>query len=86
MNTIKDRLKTLKSKEWLWINAPNLQFMLTGTKQACIKKDGTIQLIYTDGTTEEAKDMAYLQTQDADNPSLFGLVGCVQSHRMKTRG
>jgi hypothetical protein len=82
MQTIKERLTTLKDGHWLLIVAPTIEHMITGTSSVGVMKDGTVKIAYEDGTIEERRGTdALLGTMDADNPSLFALVGYVQYGR-----
>ena len=82
MQTIKERLATLKDGHWLLIAAPNIEHMMTGTTRVGVMKDGTVKVAYEDGKIEERKgNDALLGTMDADNPSLFALVEYVQDGR-----
>jgi len=82
METIKDRLAKLENGHWLLIVASNIEHLITGTTRVGVMKDGTIKVEYADGKIEERKsNEALIGTMDADNPSLFKLVGYVQDGR-----
>ena len=82
MQTIKERLATLEDGHWLLIAAPTIEHMMTGTTRVGVMKDGMVRAAYEDGKIEERKgNDALLGAMDADNPSLFALVGYVQSGR-----
>jgi hypothetical protein len=82
MQTITERLATIPEGHWLLISAPRIEHMLTGASRVGIMRDRTIKISYEDGTLEERKGSeALLGTMDADNPSLFALVGFVQDGR-----
>lgn len=82
MQTIKERLATLDDGHCLYIVAPIIEHMITGTSHVGIMKDGTVKVVYKDGMIEERKDAdALLGTMNADRPSLFALVAYVQDNR-----
>jgi len=82
MQTIRERLATLEDGHWLLIVAPTIEHMMTGTSRVGVTKDGTVKVAYEDGTIEKRRgNDALLGTMDADNPSLFALVGYVQDGR-----
>jgi hypothetical protein len=82
MQTIKERLATLEDGHCLLIVAPTIEHMMTGTARVVVMKDGTVKAAYEDGTIEERRgNDALLGTMDADNPSLFALVGYIQDGR-----
>ncbi len=82
MQTIKEKLVSLEAGHWLLISAPTIEHMMTGTTRVGVMKDGTVKVVYEDGTIEERRgNDALLGTMDADNPSLFALVAYVQDGR-----
>ena len=83
MQTIADRLATLEDGQCLIIVGPNVEHIMTETSLVRVMKDGTVKVTYEDGKIEERKgNDAILGTMDADNPSLFALVGYVKNGRM----
>ena len=84
MQTMTDRLATLKDGELLLINAPAIEHMIAGTERASVTKDGIITVRYANGTVETRKGSpALLCTMDADNPCMMALIGHVQEGRQK---
>ena len=79
--TLREKIETLEEGHWLMIVAPRIEHALTGTSRVGVTREGTIKLMYEDGTTEERDGGKFLDTIDADDSSLFALVGYVQDGR-----
>ena len=78
MKTLKEVLKEMPDGHWLFINAPNIKYTMTGTKRAGIKSDGTICIQYTDGELQEKPCNGTILEMDAENIDLLKLVSYVQ--------
>ena len=66
---------------WLFILVPQTEHLMCGTQKVGIMHDGLIKVLYEDGTIEERMGDEDILAMDADNPSLFKLVGYVQEGR-----